>query len=76
MTRKLRNNLNALVVTAALCASGAVAATPFAASPVAGPSAVDVAASASAEAGVRKPPRTSRIRHALAMPYFSFLPRG
>ncbi|HZX79561.1 MAG TPA: hypothetical protein VFE72_01230 [Lysobacter sp.] len=78
MSRKLRNNLNALMVTAALCATGAfaVAATPFAASPVRDASTVEATAAVAAEAGVAKPPRTSRIRHALAMPYFSFLPRG
>ena len=79
MSRKLRNNLNALVMTAALCATGAfaVAATPFAAAPVLDAPAVDLAAATVAADGtVRKPLRTSRIRHALAMPYFSFLPRG
>lgn len=74
MYRRLRNSFNALMVTAALCATGAfaAAAVPFA------PSAATVASPAvAAAAGVgHKVSHVNRIRHALAMPYFSFLPRG
>jgi hypothetical protein len=72
MTRKLRNSLNALVVTAALCATGAFAAASV---PFAAPAAQTVAKAASAVDGHRKS-HPNRLRHALAMPYFSFVPRG
>ena len=75
MTRKLRNSLNALVVTAIVCATGAFAAAsvPFATAPAAGSA---VAAAARAQAAPAKAGHPRRIRHALAMPYFSFVPRG
>jgi hypothetical protein len=72
MFRKLRNSLNALVVTAALCATGAFAA---AAVPFAAPAGHTVAKVASVVEGHRKG-HPNRLRHALAMPYFSFVPRG
>ncbi|GAB1595975.1 hypothetical protein [Lysobacter claricitrinus] len=74
MYRRLRNSLNALVVTAALCTTGAFAAAsiPFTSTaPTVSSPAVAVAVGAR-----HKPSHTNRIRHALAMPYFSFLPRG
>lgn len=76
MIRKLRNSLNALLLTSALCATGAfaVAAMPFAA--VSTPASAPGAVAAHADAGPRKAVRLSRIRHSLAMPYFSFVPRG
>lgn len=73
MYRKLRNSANALLVTAAICATGAFAA---AAVPFAAPG-LGVAASAPpADPGHRKAGHPNRMRHVLAMPYFSFLPRG
>ncbi|GAB6197471.1 hypothetical protein [Lysobacter xanthus] len=73
MTRKLRNSLNALVVTAALSATGAfaLAAVPFATPSTAAGASLAVRLDTGPKAG-----STRRIRHQLAMPYFSFLPRG
>ncbi|MGY3264752.1 MULTISPECIES: hypothetical protein [unclassified Lysobacter] len=74
MYRRLRNSLNALVVTAALCATAAfgAASVPFASTaPAVSPPVVAVAMNAH-----QKVSHINRIRHALAMPYFSFLPRG
>lgn len=72
MRRKLRNSANAMLLSAALCATGAfvAAAVPFAAPTV------GVAAAARVDPGHRKAPHSARMRHVLAMPYFSFLPRG
>ena len=72
MTRKLRNSLNALILTAALCATGAFAAASV---PFAGPATRVVATATSAVDGHRMG-HPNRLRHALAMPYFSFVPRG
>lgn len=72
MTRKLQNSLNALIVTAALCATGAFAAASV---PLAVPTAHAVAKPGS-EVGSHRSTRPNRLRHALAMPYFSFVPRG
>lgn len=72
MTRKLRNSLNALTVAAVLCATGAFAA---AAIPLA-PAPADMATVRPAHPAPHKVVRLSRIRHSLAMPYFSFVPRG
>ena len=72
MTRKLRNSLNALVVSAALCATGAFAAASV---PFTTPAGHTVAKVASVVEGHRKG-HPNRLRHALAMPYFSFVPRG
>lgn len=71
MRRKLRNSANAMLLSAALCATGAfvAAAVPFAA-PTVGVAAAHV------DSGHRKAPHSARMRHVLAMPYFSFLPRG
>lgn len=77
MIRKLHNSLNALLPTSAICATGAfaVAAMPFAAP---GPASTAVPGVAAVDTGSapRKAPRLSRTRHSLAMPYFSFVPRG
>lgn len=74
MTRKLRNSLNALVVTAAIFATGAFA---IAAVPFSGPVASAAPSTVVRHDAVRLPAGTNRrIRHQLAMPYFSFLPRG
>ncbi|WP_133499909.1 hypothetical protein [Cognatilysobacter terrigena] len=74
MYRRLRTSLNALVVTAALCATGAFAAASMPFAPAA--QAVTAPAVAAAVSVPHKISHTNRIRHALAMPYFSFLPRG
>ena len=78
MSRKLRNSLNALVVTAAICATGAfaTASMPFAHTAAAASTTVDAPAATHASTGHRKVGRLNRIRHSLAMPYFSFVPRG
>jgi len=72
MTRKLRNSMTTLALTAALCATGAFAAASI---PLAAPAGHTVAKVASAVDGQRKA-HPNRLRHALAMPYFSFVPRG
>lgn len=74
MYRKVRNSLNALLVTSAFCATAAfaVAAIPVSPASFARP-ALAVAAPQDAH---RRPARSSRIRHLMAVPYFSFVTRG
>ncbi|TZF90598.1 hypothetical protein [Cognatilysobacter lacus] len=72
MSRKLQTSLNALVITAALCATGAFAA---AAVPFAAPATRSIATVASAVDGGHHKSHPNRLRHVLAMPYFSFVPR-
>jgi hypothetical protein len=83
MTRKLRNSLQALLLTATVCTLGAVtlASLPLGfdapASPVAAAgtaSTLDMDASELPDR--RKAGKTQRMRPSLGMPYFSFVPRG
>lgn len=72
MNRKLRSSFNALMVTAALGTAAALAAAWV-------PSAARAASVQATPVHVGAHHRTghlSRIRHSLAMPYFSFVPRG
>ena len=75
MTRRLRNSLNALLLTSAVCAMGAfaVAAVPVTARPAV---VVSQPASAPAQDAHRRPGPASRVRHLMAVPYFSFVTRG
>jgi hypothetical protein len=81
MTRKLRNSLNALLLTATVCTLGAVtlASLPLGfdaeAAPIAAASPT-VGLDASEPVTRRKAGRTHRMRPSLGMPYFSFVPRG
>lgn len=87
MTRKLRNSLNALLLTSMVCATAAVAtaALPFVPPVPAGAVAPAAAAAIrmlpdadvrAVEAPVRRGAGKSRLRTAAGMPYFSFVPRG
>lgn len=70
MSRKLRNSVNAVIVTAALAAVASVGlAAGF-------PAARAAASHAAAGGSHHRAGHASRIRHSLAMPYFSFVPRG
>ncbi len=76
MTRKLRNSINALLLTAAVCATGAfgIAAIPVTRhQPAAAASALATAPTHDAH---RRSAPSSRIRHLMAVPYFSFVTRG
>ena len=81
MTRKLRNSLNALLLTATVCTLGAMtlASMPLGFDSKAGSIAAvspTVGLDASEPVIRRKAGRTHRMRPALGMPYFSFVPRG
>jgi hypothetical protein len=83
MTRKLRNSLNALLLTSAVCALGAVstAALPFDAGRVEQAAATTVAKTVGMDAVAepvarRKAGTFRRMRPSAGMPYFSFVPRG
>jgi hypothetical protein len=82
MTRKLRNSLNALLLTATVCTLGAVtlASLPLGldakATPIVAAAAPTVDTDASEPVVRRKAGKTHRMRPSLGMPYFSFVPRG
>ncbi len=83
MTRKLRNSFNALLLTSAVCALGAVstAALPFDASGIeqmaTSPTVKTAGMDAAVEAVTRRKAGTvRRMRPSAGMPYFSFVPRG
>lgn len=86
MNRKLHNTASALMVSGTLLMLGLMAHAPDGATePTPAPVAVVVASAAlvAPDAMVAKEPaasarsgRASRIRHSVAMPFFSFAPRG
>ncbi len=83
MTRKLRNSLNALLLTSAVCTLGALsaAALPFDApridAAVASSAAKVIDTDVAAEPVARRKAGTfRRMRPSVGMPYFSFVPRG
>ncbi len=83
MNRKLRNSVNALLLAALACATGAMAtaALPFdggRVDPATGSAAADrIGLDATAEPVTRRKAGTARrMRPSAGMPYFSFVPRG
>lgn len=81
MNRKLHNTASALIVpgTLLLLALMALAHRGGAAAPSASASATATAASASATTELPARPfggRAGRVRHSVALPFFSFAPRG
>lgn len=75
MLRKVRNSLNALLLTSAICATGAFAVAAMPVAPQAAVGARPAMAVTATSDAHRKPARSSRIRHLMAVPYFSFVTR-
>ncbi|TBR07734.1 MAG: hypothetical protein EPO46_10910 [Lysobacter sp.] len=86
MFRKLRNSLNALILASAITTTGvfALVSAPAIPSPSSEPGNAGLAISTgladthadSVSDAPRRPRKSMRIRHLMAMPYFSFVSRG